>query len=72
MKLDEKSKLEQLQQKLELLKRIQERDTRKQYIHENYTQTESKEYLQQLRETVTKREQEIRDIEKQIEEIKPS
>ena len=54
--------------KLELLKRMQERDERKQYIHENYTQTESNGHLQQLRETMKKREQEIRAIEHQIEE----
>jgi len=45
---------------------------RKQYIHENYTQVESNDYLKQLRETVNKRYKEISEIEKQIEEIKTS
>ena len=45
---------------------------RKQYIHEHYTQAEPNEHLKQLQETVTKRKQEIQDLEKQIEELKTS
>jgi septal ring factor EnvC (AmiA/AmiB activator) len=69
LKNDTKNEVDELTHKLELLKRMQERDVRKQYIHEHYTQTDSNEYLQQLRETVKKREQEIKAIEQQIEEI---
>lgn len=72
MNLEAKVELEKLQHQLELLKRIQERDLRKQYIHEHYTQKESNEYLQRLRDTVNTREKEIRALEKQIEELTTS
>jgi hypothetical protein len=72
LNLATKGELDKLQQNLELLKQIQQRDIRKQYIHENVTQKESNEYLQQLRDTVTAREKEIRALEKQIEENKTS
>ena len=64
--------LEKLNYKLLLLKRIQDRDVRKQYIHENFTQIESNDYLKRLRETLKNRDKEIRELEKQIEEIKTS
>jgi hypothetical protein len=70
--LEAKIELDKLHQKLELLKRIQQRDIRNQYIQENYTQKESNEYLQQLRDTVNAREKDIRALEKQIEENKTS
>ncbi len=72
MRFETKKELEKLDYKLLLLKRIQDRDVRKQYIHENYTQVKSNDYLKQLRETVNKRYKEISEIEKQIEEIKTS
>ncbi len=64
--------LEKYNYKLLLLKRIQDRDVRKQYIHENFTQIESNDYLKRLRETVKNRDKEIRELEKQIDEIKTS
>ena len=64
--------LEKLNYKLLLLKRMQDRDVRKQYIHENFTQIKSNDYLKRLRETLKNRDKEISEIEKQIEEIKTS
>jgi septal ring factor EnvC (AmiA/AmiB activator) len=67
--MEANGELARLLQQLELLKRIQERDRRKQYIHENYTQTESNQHVEQLRETIKTREKEIEAIEKHIKEI---
>lgn len=71
LKSEKEDVLEKLDHKLEILKRIQERDVRKQYTH-NYTQTESNDHLKRLTEIVNERTKAIREIEKQIEEIKTS
>jgi hypothetical protein len=70
--VESNGELAMLLQKLELLKRIQERDRRKQYIHENYTQKGSNQHIKQLRDAINMREKEIQAIEKQISEIQTS